>query len=285
LPTRRARSRLRTSSSHRPGRGDASVGCLRGRCSRSIPVACSRAGAIAGGLSRVRPFPPVPPPCPKQRSATVASGQQRHRLRTLTCVTAKQRAARPCFPSSRWAALGPQPGRKRPERCGQPRAATAIICPAQQPSSAEHRRPRHPSIRSDTEGVTGSNPVAPTSTDGSLDSLSVVACQRFAREPLKVVVLSRCAATRCADSGRTNESTLVPGFSAYCAELHYDNGPRMHGASPPPIDAGDVLLGSRMDRAGGGCLTSYGHRQSLHSTMPTMGTLVHCCPRTITGRA
>jgi hypothetical protein len=33
----------------------------------------SRAGAIAGGLSRVRPFRP----CPEQRSAAVASGQQR----------------------------------------------------------------------------------------------------------------------------------------------------------------------------------------------------------------
>ena len=29
--------------------------------------------------------------------------------------------------SSRWAALGSRPGRERPERCGQPRAATAII--------------------------------------------------------------------------------------------------------------------------------------------------------------
>jgi hypothetical protein len=39
----------------------------------------------------------------------------------------------------------------------------------------------------DTEGVTGSNPVAPTSTNGSLDSPTVAACQRFAREPLSVV--------------------------------------------------------------------------------------------------
>jgi hypothetical protein len=53
------------------------VGCLRGRCPRSIPSPCSRAGAIAGGLSRVRPFSPLPPPCPKQRSTAVASGQQR----------------------------------------------------------------------------------------------------------------------------------------------------------------------------------------------------------------
>jgi hypothetical protein len=34
-----ARSRLCTSSSHRAGRGDASVSCLPGRRSRSIPVA------------------------------------------------------------------------------------------------------------------------------------------------------------------------------------------------------------------------------------------------------
>jgi hypothetical protein len=46
----------------------------------------------------------------------------------------------------------------------------------------------------DTEGVTGSNPVAPTSTNGSLDSPPVAACQRFARKPPNVVGLSRYGA-------------------------------------------------------------------------------------------
>jgi hypothetical protein len=61
----------------------------------------SRAGAIAGGLSRVRPFPSVPRRAPSsglQRSPAVNSG---HRLRPLTCVSAEQRAARQYFPSSR----------------------------------------------------------------------------------------------------------------------------------------------------------------------------------------
>jgi hypothetical protein len=48
----------------------------------------------------------------------------------------------------------------------------------------------------DTEGVTGSNPVAPTSTNGSLDSPPIAACQRFARKPLHVVDLSRYGANR-----------------------------------------------------------------------------------------
>jgi hypothetical protein len=90
-----------SSSPHRAGRGDAAVGWQRGRCSRRIPVACSRAGAIAEGLSRVRPFPPCPRRAPSsglQRSPAVNRGR---RLRPLTCVTAEQRAARQCFPSSR----------------------------------------------------------------------------------------------------------------------------------------------------------------------------------------
>jgi Ca2+-binding RTX toxin-like protein len=50
LPTRRAGSRLCTSSSHRAGRGDASIGCLRGRCSRSIPVALQSSWRHRRGL-------------------------------------------------------------------------------------------------------------------------------------------------------------------------------------------------------------------------------------------
>src|SRR5829696_3403520 len=61
-----------------------------------------------------------------------------------------------------WAALGPRPGRERLEHCGQPRAATGIIfqlSSSPRPSTAGHGRQ---AIRSDTEGVTGSIPVAPT---------------------------------------------------------------------------------------------------------------------------
>jgi hypothetical protein len=76
--TKQAASRLCSSSSpHRAGRGDASVGCLRGRCPRSIPSPCSQAGAIAEGLSRVRPFRPCPrraPSSDQQRSPAVNSG-------------------------------------------------------------------------------------------------------------------------------------------------------------------------------------------------------------------
>jgi hypothetical protein len=35
-----------------------------------------------------------------------------------------------------WAALGPQPGRERPECLGQPRGTPGIICPAQHPFPA-----------------------------------------------------------------------------------------------------------------------------------------------------
>jgi hypothetical protein len=45
-----------------------------------------------------RPCPRRDPSSGLQRSPAVNSG---HRLRPLTCVTAEQRAARPCFPSSR----------------------------------------------------------------------------------------------------------------------------------------------------------------------------------------
>jgi hypothetical protein len=39
-----------------------------------------------------------------------------------------------------WAALGPQPGRERPERLGQPRGTRRITCPAQYAFLAEHSR-------------------------------------------------------------------------------------------------------------------------------------------------
>src|SRR5215211_70254 len=39
---------------------------------------------------------------------------------------------------------GPHWGRERPERLGQPRGTPGLICPAQQLSLAEHRRPRLP---------------------------------------------------------------------------------------------------------------------------------------------
>ena len=109
----------------------------------------------------------------------------------------------------------------------------------------------------DTEEVTGSNPVAPTSTSGSLDSPTVVACQRFAREPLKVVGLSLYASARLRRF-KANErvSPCIRIFRLLpCAP--YGKTDDARGDSRHPIDAGDVLLGSRMDRAGGGCLTSY----------------------------
>jgi hypothetical protein len=43
-----------------------------------------------------------------------------------------------------WAALGPQPGRERPECLGQPQGTPSIICSAQHPFPAKHRRPRSP---------------------------------------------------------------------------------------------------------------------------------------------
>ena len=53
------------------------VGCLRGRCSRSIPVALQSSSRHSRGLEPRSSLPARAPPCPKQRSATVASGQQR----------------------------------------------------------------------------------------------------------------------------------------------------------------------------------------------------------------
>ena len=58
---------------YRAGRGDASVGCLEGRYSRSIPVALQSSWRPSRGLESPSSFPAVP----KQRPATVASGQQR----------------------------------------------------------------------------------------------------------------------------------------------------------------------------------------------------------------
>ena len=102
----------------------------------------------------------VPSTCPKQRSATVIHGQQRSVAGAGELRHPRMLACRTVLPKLAVGRAGAATGPQRPERCG-PRAAAAIICPAQQPSSAEHRRPRHPSIRSDMEGVTGSNPVAP----------------------------------------------------------------------------------------------------------------------------
>jgi hypothetical protein len=60
----------------------------------------------------------------------------------LMTVAVRLRARRPHRPCPPWAALGPQPGRERPERLGQPRAAVGSICPAQHTSLAEDRRSR-----------------------------------------------------------------------------------------------------------------------------------------------
>jgi hypothetical protein len=42
-----------------------------------MPVALQSSWCHRRGLEPRSSLPPVPPPCPKQRSATVASGQQR----------------------------------------------------------------------------------------------------------------------------------------------------------------------------------------------------------------
>jgi hypothetical protein len=116
----------------------------------------------------------------------------------------------------------------------------------------------------------------PPKFHGDWDILSVVACQRLPENHSRWLVYHDVRRPVVLIPGERGSQRLYPDFCLLrCADLR--QWAEMHGASPSPIDAGDVLLGSRMDRAGGGCLTSYGHRQSLHSTLPTMGTLVHCC--------
>jgi hypothetical protein len=61
-----------------------------------------------------------------------------------------------------WAALGPQPGRERPERLGQPRAAVGIICRAQHAFRQNAAGRDHHRIRSRTEEARGSNPLTST---------------------------------------------------------------------------------------------------------------------------
>jgi hypothetical protein len=70
----------RGSASHphyRAGRGDASVGCPRGRCFAEHSRRPAVELAPSPGLEPRSSLPARAPPCPKQRSATVASGQQR----------------------------------------------------------------------------------------------------------------------------------------------------------------------------------------------------------------
>jgi hypothetical protein len=113
-------------------------------------------------MHRVRPRRPCPRRAlttGRQRSSTDNHGRY---LGPPSWRISPSGAARGSFPSSRWAALGPRPGRERPERLGQPRATVGIMCPAQQPPRPSAAGHSQQPIRSDTEGVTGSNPVAPT---------------------------------------------------------------------------------------------------------------------------
>jgi hypothetical protein len=84
----------------------------------------------------------------------------------------------------------------------------------------------------DTEGVTGSNPVAPTSTNGSLDSRLVVACQRFASKPLNVVALSRYGVDHLGNSGSMHRSSFMPGSSPAAHLLNWRRSGARRSPSP-----------------------------------------------------
>jgi hypothetical protein len=148
LRTRRAGSRLWISSSpHRAGRGDASVGCHEAGARGAFPSPYSRARAIAEGLSRGRPSP-VPPPCPKQRSATVASGHQRtaampaelrHR-RSTGGPTVLPKLAVAHGPGPRWvrtASGTAGPGRARAVNVGESSSQVKAASPPR-PRTAKH---------------------------------------------------------------------------------------------------------------------------------------------------
>ena len=107
-----------------------------------------------------------------------------------SCGISPSGAVRGSFPSSRWAALGPQRGRNRAatdrnaaDNHGQPQPSSVRLNSTPRPSTAGHG---HPSIRSDTEGVTGSNPVAPTRHNVSLGPPLSAACQQIVSRSLLV---------------------------------------------------------------------------------------------------
>jgi hypothetical protein len=89
-------------------------------------------------------------------------------------------------------------------------------------------------VGSDTEEVTGSNPVAPTSTNGILHSPTAAACQRFAKKPLSVVdpTLPGSAQLKVTEQHKILE--LYTGFLAFAPteperrEVGYG---RVHGQS------------------------------------------------------
>jgi hypothetical protein len=116
--------------------------CQRGRWSPRTALALrSSWRPLPAGFEQRRPRRP----CPRR---ALSIGRQRSFTDNsspspclLSCISGPRWVTRGCFPSSRWAALGPRPGRERPERCGQPRRTPGIICPAQRPSPTERRRP------------------------------------------------------------------------------------------------------------------------------------------------
>jgi hypothetical protein len=88
------------------------VGCRRGRCSRSIPGALQSTWRHSRGLEPRSSLPAGAPPCPKQRSATVASGQRRSPSEApdlFHCRTANSPTMLPKLAVARapWSALGP----------------------------------------------------------------------------------------------------------------------------------------------------------------------------------
>jgi hypothetical protein len=111
-----------------------------GNDGRSTPSASQR----PAHTSKSRLQAAVPPAeacyrgrCCLGRASTIAQAGDLRRTACAAFVLTGQPSMRPV-----WAALGPQPGRERPERLGQARRTRGTICPAQEPFLAEHLRPR-----------------------------------------------------------------------------------------------------------------------------------------------
>jgi hypothetical protein len=114
-----------------------------------------RAGDRRRQLGATSSSSAVPPKCPKHRSPEVIHGQPRF----MPMPADLQDQATPSGPRELpKLAVGrpgrPPPGRQRPERLGQQRAATAISYPARQLTDRARQAPGHRPIRSRTEKAT-----------------------------------------------------------------------------------------------------------------------------------